>query len=154
MKNAKCPICNYADKNSSEELSCCPRCGTDFSATVMEKKLMEAPGTYTTEDKQFFGKMSTNASIYLTDQRLLAIPTKLEGFNLTTALTATIINKMTNKYGVISIPLEQIKAVRDGKFGLLQKAIIIDTTNGELLKITVPKRKEWKEAIINIAPNL
>lgn len=55
---------------------------------------------------------------------------------------------------VLSIPLEQIKAVRDGKFGLLQKAIIIDTTNGELLKITVPKRKEWKEAIINIAPNL
>ncbi len=154
MKNAKCPVCDYADNNRSEESMCCPRCGTDFTGNYVEKKLMAAPGTYTTEDKQFFGKMSTSASICLTDRRLLAIPEKLEGFNLTTVLTAAVVNKMTSKNGVISIPLEQIKAVRDGKFGLLQKALIIDTTNNELLKITVPKQKAWKEAIINTVPSL
>ena len=154
MKNAKCSVCDYSDNNPSKESSCCPRCGTDFTGNAVEKKLIAAPGTYTTEDKQFFGKMSTNASIYLTDRRLLAIPEKLEGFNLTTALTAAAVNKMTSKNGVISIPLEQIRAVRDGKFGLLQKAVIIDTINEELLKITVPKQKEWKEAIIDAAPNL
>lgn len=154
MKNVKCPVCDYADNNPSEESACCPRCGTDFAGSPAEKKMMGAPGTYTTEDKQFFGKMGTNASISLTDRRLLAIPEKLQGFNLTTALTAAAVNKMTSKYGVISIPLEQIKAVRDGKFGLFGKAIVIDTTNGELLKITVPKQKEWKEAIINASPNL
>ena len=115
---------------------------------------MSALGTYTTEDKQFFGKLSTTAFIYLTDQRLLAIPEKLEGFNLKTTLIAAVVNKMTSENGVISIPLEQIKAVRDGKFGLLQKALIIDTTNDELLKITISKQNAWKEAIINAVPNL
>lgn len=76
MKNAKCPVCDYADNNPSEESSCCPRCGADFTGNAVEKKLMAAPGTYTTED----------------------------------------------------------------------------TTNGELLKITVPKQKEWKE-IINTKAN-
>ncbi|WP_312939380.1 hypothetical protein [Oscillibacter sp.] len=154
MKNEKCLICDYVDENHSQETTCCPRCGTDFKGNTVENKLMSALGTYTTEDKQFFGKLSTTSYIYLTDRRLLAIPEKLEGFNLKTSLTAAIVNKMTSKNGVISIPLEQIKAVRDGKFGLLQKAVIIDTTNDELLKITVSKRKEWKEAIMNAAANL
>lgn len=151
MKPAKCPICDYTD--ISQESSCCPRCGADFSESAPEKKQMSGPGTFTTEDKQFFGKMGTNATFYLTDRRLIAIPAKLEGFNLTTALTAAVINKMTSKYGVVSIPREQIKAVRDGKFGLLGKAIIIDTTDGELLKITVTKQKAWKEALSNMVPS-
>lgn len=154
MKNAKCTICNYVVKKSIKESSCCPQCGTDFTASTMEKRIMGASGTYTPEDKRFFGKMGMNASINLTDKRLLIIPEKLEGFNLTTVLTAVIINKMTSRYGIISIPLEQIKAVRDGKSGLIGKAIIIDTTNGKLLKIIVSKQKSWKEAIIKIAPNL
>lgn len=156
MKNKKCHICDYADNNPSENSSCCSQCGTDFTESTMEKKIMSstyAYGTYSTKDKW----LSTNAMPAfncLTDRRLLSIPQKMEGHNLTTVLTSAIINKMTSKDGVISIPFDQIKSVRVGKYGLFRKAIVIDTTNGELLKITVSKQKKWREAIINLAPNL
>lgn len=153
MERKKCPICDHVDESASETPLCCPRCGTDFTGSAMEKRIMGAHGTYTTEDKQFFGKVSANAFICLTDRRLIAIPEKLEGFNKTTVLSAAVINKMTSKYGFISIPLNQIKTVRDGKFGLLAKAIIIDTADGGLLKITVPKQNDWKAAIINTVPS-
>lgn len=154
MDTVNCPVCNHTCEASGGDRPCCPLCGADLNGSAAEKKQMEAPGTFTTEDKQFFGKMSTNATLYLTDRRLVAIPGKLEGFGLTSALTAAVVNKMTNEYGIVSIPLEQIKAVRDGKFGLLAKALVIETADGGLLKITVPKQKQWKEAITNAAPAL
>lgn len=154
MSVANCPVCEYVVINTYEEAVCCPRCGAELTEGNKEKKLMEAQGTYTSEDKQFFGKMSTNVTVYLSDRRLVVIPEKMEGFNLTTALTAAVVNKMTNKYGIVSLPLEEIKAVRDGKFGLFVKALVVDASNGELLKLTLPKRKEWKEALIGAAPNL
>ena len=104
MSEIKCPLCGFAEQAPDGE-DCCPRCGTRLAGGEGEKKLLEASGTFTTEDKQFFGKMSTSASIYLTDRRLLAIPEKLEGFNLRTGLTAAAVNKMTGQYGAISIPV-------------------------------------------------
>ena len=153
MSEIKCPLCGFAEQVPDGE-DCCPRCGTRLTDGEGEKKLLEASGTFTTEDKQFFGKMSTSASIYLTDRRLLAIPEKLEGFNLRTGLTAAAVNKMTGQYGAISIPLEEIQAVRDGKFGLLQKALVVIAADGGVLKLTLPKQTQWKEAILAVAPNL
>lgn len=150
MKQAKviCPICAYREKSPDETLTHCPRCNTDLTGSDPEQKVREAPGTYTA------GKMGTNASIYLTDRRLLVVPEKLEGFNLTSVLTAAVVNKMTSKYGVVSVPLEQIWSVEEGKMGLLQKILIVVTADGEKIVLTLPKLKEWKEAIVNAAPNL
>ena len=69
-------------------------------------------------------------------------------------LTAAVVNKMTSKYGVVSVPLEQIWSVEEGKMGLLQKILIVVTADGEKIVLTLPKLKEWKEAIVNAAPNL
>ena len=150
MSEIKCPLCGFAEQ-TPDGADCCPRCGTRLAGGEEEKKLLEASGTFTTEDKQFFGKMSTSASIYLTDRRLLAIPEKLEGFNLRTGLTAAAVNKMTGRYGAVSIPLEEIQAVRDGKFGLLQKALVVVAADGGVLKLPLPKQAQWKEAILAAA---
>jgi len=88
-----------------------------------------------------------DAFIYLTNKRLIILPTKLEGLGLTGMVTAAVYNKITSEHGLISLPFENMKAVKDGKFGLLVKALIIDTTDGELVKIKVSKRDEWKAAI-------
>ena len=143
MNHDPCPICGYGEPAGDA----CPRCGADLTGASPEETRMEAPGTFTTEDKQFFGKLSTNATFYLTDRRLVAVPEKLEGHGLSMALTAAAVNKLTSAYGVVSLPLERITAVRDGKFGLLGKAIIVDTDGGDLLKITVAKQAQWKAAL-------
>ncbi len=93
--------------------------------------------------------MSANATIILTNQRFLVIPEKLEGFNRSTVLTASIMNKITSNYGVVSVPITMIKEVRDGKFGLLGKALIVETKEANVIKITAPKLKEWKEVLSN-----
>lgn len=140
-----CPICGYEDENPNEAVSHCKRCGTDLAASTLEKKVKEAHCYYT------FEKKSTNAIIFLTDQRFLAIPEKLEGRGLSMVLTATIVNKMRKKCGVISFPLEEIKAVKSCKVGLLGKEIVIESVNGEVLKISGCKQKDWIEAIKNAA---
>lgn len=152
MEKITCPLCGCDVEITQEDATACPICGYALKEAVGEQKIMEAAGTYTTEDKQFFGKMGTNATLYLTDRRFLAIPTKLEGFNRTSVLTAAIINKMTSQYGVVSIPFDQIKAVREGKFGLLGKAFIIDTKDGELFKLTVHKQAVWMDALREAMP--
>lgn len=148
MKNATCPICDYENVNPGAAVSCCPRCSTDFTASSPEKKIRGASGMYEV------GRGSTNATVYLTDQRLLAVPEKLEGYGLSMVLTAAIVNKMRKKYSVISIALEQIKAVRLVKVGLVGNAIVVDTAEGEALRLRISKSKEWTEAIIAAAPNL
>ncbi len=89
------------------------------------------------------------AAVLLTDKRLIVIPTKLTGMGLAGVITASIVNKMTSKDGVISVPLIEISGIRDGKFGLLVKALIVDIKGGEgeLVKLTLPKREQWKQAI-------
>jgi hypothetical protein len=86
------------------------------------------------------------ASVYLTDRRVLVVPLKLQGYGLQGILTAAVYNKMTSKNGVISVPLSLVTGVRDGKFGFV-KALILDISDGGLLKITVPAREEWRAAI-------
>lgn len=149
MKTTTCPICAYTLDDANDEIIYCPVCGTDLIKVNSEKIIRNSPGTYTMEDKQFFGKMSANATIILTNQHFLVIPEKLEGFNRSTVLTASIMNKITSNYGVVSVPITMIKEVRDGKFGLLGKALIVETKEANVIKITAPKLKEWKEVLSN-----
>jgi len=155
MEILKCHICNH---HVSEALSAqptfCARCGADLANPETETKLKEAPpsATYSTSDSMT--SLRKQAFIYLTNKRLILIPVKLQGFGLTSALTAMTYNKMTSKSGVISIPFENVKSIRDGKFGLFVKALIVDTTSNEMVKITVPKLNEWKETIIKNVNNL
>ena len=151
MTNMTCPICEF--ENEDGQHSVCPICGVDLSNENAETKRMEATtsASFATSDRM--SDLRKEAFIYLTDKRLIVIPAdvKITGYGLKGALVAAAANaihrKMMNDVGVISVPLTDIKAVRDGKFGLLVKAIVIETTNNEIVKITVPKRNEWKEAI-------
>ena len=144
MENTVCHICDY----QNNQTTFCERCGSNLSNSNEETIVLKASpsATYATADKM--SSLRVNGFIYLTNKRLLIIPAKMSGFGLTSALTATVYNKMTTASGIISIPFEQMKLVRDGKFGLLVKALIIETTNGELVKMTLPKRNEWKDTII------
>lgn len=149
MKKMNCHICDYQGNEAQEgQPPFCVRCGADLSDPTLETKLMEAPpsATYATADRITALRMQT--SIYLTDKRLILVPAKLSGFGLAGVLTAATYNKMTTASGVISIPFENVKDVRDGKFGLLVKALIVDTTDGEMVKITAPKRNVWKDALM------
>lgn len=149
MKTTTCPICAYTLDDTNDEIIYCPVCGADLTKANSEKIVKSSTGTYTMEDKQFFGKMSANATIILTNQRFLVMPEKLKGFNRSTVLTASIMNKITSNYGVVSVPITMIKEIRDGKFGLLGKALVIETKEADVIKITAPKLKEWKEAVSN-----
>lgn len=137
-----CPICGYEDLNQEEGLTGCPRCAADFTGNMVENKRKEAHAIYT------LGRKTINAMLYLTDQRLLAIPEKLEGYGLSMALTAAVVNKMGQKSGIISIPLNQL-TVKQAKQGLFGKILLVETSDGEKLKVSVPKQKEWFEAITN-----
>ncbi len=143
MANTKCPICGF-DNRQTEPGQSCALCAADFREP--ERKLLETlkKGSYATADKVTAIRME--ASIYLTDRRVIVIPLKLSGYGLTGVLTAAAYNKMTSKNGVISLPLTQVTDVRDGKFGFV-KALILDTRDGDLLKIAVPGRDEWRDAI-------
>jgi hypothetical protein len=142
MKKA-CPICGYEDNQAGQQETCA-LCGADFGGD--ERKLLEAPkrGSYATADK--LSAIRMEASVYLTDRRILVVPLKLQGYGLQGILTAAVYNKMTSKNGVISAPLSCVTGIRDGRFGLV-KALILDLNDGGLLKITVPAREEWKAAI-------
>ena len=48
----------------------------------------------------------------------------------------------------INCHITDIKAVRDGKMGLIMKGLIIDTIDGGLVRIKVSKRNQWKEIIV------
>ena len=157
MGSLHCHICGR-DNEASEDRLFCVMCGADLSGSVIESTLMEskAAGSYATSDK--IGDIRKEAFIYLTDKRLIVIPADVNfsGINLTGALTAvaakTLWNKITSgQSSLISVPLENVKSVKDGKFGLLVKALIIETKDGELVKMTAPKLNEWKEAIAKAA---
>ncbi len=150
MNSIQCHICGHVNEISEEQSAFCVQCGADLVDTKAEIKLMEASlYSYAIANKNIPGY----ATAYLTDKRLIVIPHKLEGFGLTGVITATIINKMTNKSGIISVPLNHVKSIKDGRFGLLLKAIIVDTIDGNPVKIAVPKRKEWKEVLIKSIKN-
>lgn len=136
----KCLICGY-DIDGTERV--CALCGADPSEP--ERKLLEAArSSYATADK--FTAVRMECYTYLTDRRLIIIPAKLEGYGLSGVLTAAVYNKMTSKSGVLSVPLGEIRNLRDGKFGFV-KALIAETNDGDILKFTVPKREEWRSAI-------
>ena len=157
MSSLHCHICGRDNEDSKNRLFCA-MCGADFTGSVIESKLMEskAAGSYATSDK--ISDIRKEAFIYLTDKRLIVIPAdvKYSSYNLTSALTAvvakTIWNKITSgQSSLISIPLENVKSVKDGKFGLLVKALIIETNDGELIKMAAPRLNEWKVAIAKAA---
>lgn len=135
-----CPICGY-EEDTNEEVTFCKQCGADLCANPMEKKVKEAHCYYK------YQKKTTNAMIFLTDQRFIAIPEKLKGRGLSMALTAVIVNKMREKCGVFSFRLEEIKEVRSNKVGLIGKEIVILSTDGVDLRISGCRQKEWIEAI-------
>ena len=142
-----CHICDqsYAEQDGSPEV--CGRCGADLSNPEKEKKIMEDTlrARFATSDR--LGDNGKEANVYLTDKRFIAIPVKLQGFGLTGVVTAAIYNSMYKDMGIVSIALKDVKSVRDGKFGLLAKAIIIETAGNEMIKFTVSKRNEWMEAL-------
>jgi hypothetical protein len=72
-------------------------------------------------------------------------PAQVSG--LTGAVSAALYNSMYKDMGIVSIALKDVKSVRDGKFGLLAKAIIIEASGNEMVKFAVSKRNEWMEAI-------
>ncbi|MDR3270312.1 MAG: hypothetical protein LBT32_02190 [Peptococcaceae bacterium] len=157
MKNIKCHICNYENESADGQATLCVACGAELADPKSETKLMEAITSATCATSDQLRDVRKECSIYLTDRRLIVIPADVQftGLNLTGILAAkaaqALHNKMTSNFGVISIPVKNIKTVRDGKFGLLVKAIIVETTGGEMVKITVPKRDEWKSALANAA---
>jgi len=153
MNNMKCPVCEFENKNEEGQHLVCLVCGVDLTNSNAETKLMEATtsATFATSDRM--SDMRKEGFIYLTDKRLIVIPADIKfvghglGGGLAAATAKALHNKMMSDSSVISIPLADIKAVKDGKFGLLVKAIVIETINNEIIKITVPKRNEWKEAL-------
>lgn len=153
MNNVKCNICDSVNEMPNGQPALCEVCGSDLSDIKAETKLMEAwrTASYATADK--ISAIRAEACAYLTNKRLIIIPLHYSGSGLQGMLTAALTNKIQEKYGTISLPLEQIKEVRDGKFGI-RKAIIIDIKDGGLVKLTAPKLKNWKAAIMNAARNL
>ncbi len=144
-----CHICGHENSEAAD----CAVCGANLAEPGSERVVLAAPlrATFATADK--ISAVAVNASAWLTDKRLVLVPLKLSGRGLTGMLTAAVVNKMTSKNGVVSLPLDCVTAVRDGRFGLLVQALLIDTRDGELVKMTVPKRKEWKTAILSAAVN-
>jgi len=151
MQHVTCHICACENEVPNERDSSCAMCDADLADSQSEVKLLEDThaALYNTVDK--FTAPGWEAFIYLTNKRLLVIPAKLKGSGLQGRLSAAVYNKMAGESDIISIPLANIKAVREGKFGLLMKALIIDTTDGGLLKIKVSKRNEWKDTIAKAA---
>ena len=147
MKNATCHICGYQNEIPDGQACLCALCGTDLATPKLEITLLEDTRSATFATADNMKTLGMEAHIYLTDKRLIIIPTKLQGLGLTGLLTAVVCNNMASGLSLFSIPYENMKSVRDGKFGLLVKALIVDTTDGELVKIKVSKRDEWKEAI-------
>ncbi|MFP3153520.1 hypothetical protein LQZ18_03665 [Lachnospiraceae bacterium ZAX-1] len=163
MEKVKCHICEHVNESENQRPTFCIRCGADLANPEVETKIMEhtnaRTGTYATSDK--FSDIRKEAFIYLTNRRVIVIPATVDfyGLNLAGALTAVgakmLYSKLTSgQSSLISIPLENIKVVRDGKFGLLVKALIIETNDGEIVKMTVSKQNEWKDAITKATNSL
>ena len=157
MKSVKCHICSR-ENEISEDAFFCVSCGADLSNPATESLLMESKkeGSYATSDK--LTDVRKNAYIYLTNKRLIVIPAdvKYAGIGITGALTALAAQATwniikSNQPNLISIPLERFKTQRDGRFGLLVKALIIETKDNEIIKIAAPNLKEWKDAITKAA---
>ncbi len=154
MNKVKCHICDHENEMTNGQPALCEVCGSDLSNRKAETKLMEAwrTASYATADQ--LSAMRVEACAYLTDKRLIIIPLHYSGIGLHGMLTASLTNKTQQKYGPVSLPLEQIKSVRDGKFGIFLKAILIDIIDGGLIKLSAPKLKDWKAAIMNAVPKL
>ena len=139
----ECPICIFENENVDR----CEICDSDLANPQSEVKVLECV------DNALYSLVDNTMSpgwddfVYLINKRLLIFPATLKGSGIEGRLTAAAYNKMVSKNGVISIPFEDIKSIRDGKMGLLMKALIIDTTCGNLVKIKVGKRDEWKKAL-------
>jgi len=147
MKKISCHICEYENEIASEQSRYCAVCEADLANVEDEKRLLicDSNALYSTVEKSL--SAGWDAEIFLTTKRLIICPLKWQGFGLEAWLSASIYNKMTSNSALISIPLTDIKAVRDCKMGLIMKGIIIDTMDGGLVRIKVSKRNEWKEVI-------
>jgi len=123
------------------------QCDADLTDSKSEIKLLEDThnALYSLVDKTM--SPGWEAYVYLTNKRLIVVPAKMRGSGLDGRLAAVVYNKITSKSGLVSIPLTDITAVRDGKMGLLMKALIVDVADGELVKIKVGGREKWREAI-------
>jgi len=145
---ANCHICNY----ENEVDTICSLCAANLDDPLEETKIKEEEpdfAAFAISDKK--GPMQTHAAIYLTNKRLILIPAKMKGFGLEGLLEAAIYNKLASTSGVISVPLQDIESIGEGKFGLLVKAIAIDLNDGTNIRLRMPGtlsgRKQWQEEI-------
>jgi hypothetical protein len=147
MINPKCPVCDYEDNAYIGYYTVCPHCGTDLSEGSDEVKLITAPyGTGSFMLINTKKHMRMDASIYLTNKRLVARPVKMTGYG-SGWITAAIYNFCSRKAADIVLPLTAIKNISDSRFGLM-KALTLEIENGDSLKIQAPKMHKWKEALI------
>ena len=142
-----CQICGNTGETLEGQESLCVRCGADVNAAEQEIKIFEE-----TRKGRFAAKDSLSApgdecEIYLTNKRLVVIPKKIQGYGWRGKAAAALYNKVFLDENVISVPLSEVKAVRDGKFGLLVKAIIVDIAGDVLVKMVVSNQDEWKSTI-------
>ena len=146
-----CHICTQVIK-AEEAPSSCTRCGANLVNTAEETVTKQSQGQYSK------GKLGGEMGyFYLTNKRLVWIRNGTTGTGalvggLVGALVETAVNKAAggNKLG-FSLDLTNIKSVEDGKFGLLVKAIIINTKDGESYKIGPKKLADWKETLSGYA---
>jgi len=148
-------------EQSSEYCPCCETNLTNPNEEILQKHM---------SDSQFANVANLKAGaigadlgeLYLTNKRLFALKEDvrlgkaiLEGvFESTGAIGGAIGGAVLkdNKWKIsFEIPLSDIKSVEDSKFGLLIKAILVHTYDGESYKMTVPKREkdEWKTVLIS-----
>jgi len=158
MKTAKCHICGCENEIPDGQSSCCALCGADLADAQAETMMREmSKGAYSTADS---ATPMSSCNIYLTDKRLIVIPenVKMQGFGLSGAAMAAAWNKvsesLTKDLGVVSFPLEKVSSVKSCKFGLFRKAILINSSDGEMVKLAARNLNEWEGAITKAAGNL
>ena len=147
MAKTTCHICGNETELMSGLEPICACCGADLTNPASETKYREARTMSMFALKDSFSSPGFDARLYLTDKRFIVVPAKIAGLGLAGAVTNSIVNKMMDGTKLISVPFQDIKGIRDGKFGLFRKALIIDTADGQLVKITCPKLGEWKAAL-------
>lgn len=144
----QCHICGARSK-SVEPLSICPNCGADLTSSeeIVQKQIHCQFRTTT-----FNGAPGW---LYLTNLRLLWVKDKNTAaagaaFGLVGALAAAAASGNNGKVG-FSIPLEDIDSIEDDKIGLTKALRITTKSNGELGKLGISKRDEWRDAIQHAA---
>jgi DNA-directed RNA polymerase subunit RPC12/RpoP len=146
MAYVKCHICYHNNTDKATMNIACERCGADFLDKDSEKRIAEG-GTMAMFSPSDKATDWHQTELYLTDKRLLIIPIKMEGFGLTQAITAAIVNKMMP--GVTSLPLEHIQSISESVRGMgpfKSTVIVINTTDNMMVKIDPTKKKleQWK----------